>query len=140
MSPGESVNPPPNTPLNVTAVVEVTSTYCRIVETSRTERCVEAPVTPLGAVVDAVKVRIEPTPAVAGGKPNVVDVVPPPCRVTVVLAAPTVAVATAPGVGLGAAGGFTLVDPPLHAASRAAKVNATASRWNRTATGERTSL
>jgi hypothetical protein len=109
-------------------------------DTSRIERDADAPVTPLGAVVDPVKVRVEPTPADAAGKRNAVDVVPPPANVADVLVDATVAVATAPGVGLGAAGGFELVDPPLHAASRAVSENATARRWNRTATGEWTSL
>jgi len=65
-------------------------------------RRIEAPAT--GACVPAVRVSVDPTPAVAPGKLKAVVVVPPPARSALVPALPTVAFAVRPAVGSASAG------------------------------------
>jgi hypothetical protein len=103
----------------VTGAVACTSTYSRIEDdTLCAERCADAPTTPSGAVLDAVSVRVEPTPLDAPGKVTPVDVVPPPPRAADVPVDPTVAVVTRPGVV--PVGVWTTPEPLEQAASRAA--------------------
>jgi hypothetical protein len=122
-----STNEKAGVPENVAVAVACISTYSRIDdETVCADRCTDAPIAPSGAVLDAVSVSVDPTPALAPGKVTPVEVVPPPASDAEVPVDPTVAVATRPGVD--AAGVWTTAEPLEQAASNAAKATMQAGR------------